>query len=113
MYERGKLVLVPFPFTDLSSQKIRPALIVSDSKQMDRNVILLFVSSKSYPLSKRRVRIKTTDYFFPQTGLKVTSTIHCDKIATLEKTIVLGEIGLLTSNVMKKISIALRSVMHL
>ena len=41
---RGDFVLVPFPFTDLSHQKVRPAVIVSaDPQALD--VILAFVTS--------------------------------------------------------------------
>ena len=31
VYRRGDVVLIPFPFTDLSATKTRPAVVVSDS----------------------------------------------------------------------------------
>ena|SRR3989344_3833872 len=32
MYEQREIVLVPFPYTDLSISKLRPALIISNKK---------------------------------------------------------------------------------
>jgi mRNA interferase MazF len=32
MYEQGEVVLIPFPYSDLSAMKQRPALVVSNSK---------------------------------------------------------------------------------
>ncbi len=39
MYEFGKIVLVKFPFTDLSSSKVRPALIISNTGHKDLDII--------------------------------------------------------------------------
>ena len=35
-YKRGDVVLVPFPFTDLSSSKRRPALVISPDALNDQ-----------------------------------------------------------------------------
>ncbi|MBI2115777.1 MAG: type II toxin-antitoxin system PemK/MazF family toxin [candidate division NC10 bacterium] len=42
---RGTVVLTPFPFTDLSGAKVRPAVVVSRSDRPGDDVILAFVSS--------------------------------------------------------------------
>ena len=47
-YSRGDIVLVSFPFTDLSSSKRRPALVVSPNSHNEQlqDVVLVAVTSK-------------------------------------------------------------------
>ena len=47
-YKRGDVVLVPFPFTDLSSSKRRPALIISSDSfnASNQDVILVAITSQ-------------------------------------------------------------------
>lgn len=104
MFERGKIILVPFPFTNLSASKVRPALIISDPKYADHDVSVIFISSR---LAKKKgytdVWIKTSDPYFQQTGLKIDSLFKCNKIATLDKKIVLGEMGKLHQDYQTKV----------
>ena len=50
MYQRGDIVLVPFPFTDLSSTKTRPAVIISTQgfEQETGNLTVAMITSIRY-----------------------------------------------------------------
>ena len=43
---KNKVVLVPFPFNDLSTSKVRPALCLTDPIGPHRHVILAFITSR-------------------------------------------------------------------
>lgn len=107
MFERGKIILVPFPFTDLSSQKIRPAVIVSRAVEGSPDTIVAFISSVSFRASQDHVILQPSHADFKKTGLKTGSTIRCDKLATLDKTIVLGEVGTLSKSLVARMNKAL------
>jgi len=103
MYKFGAVVLIPFPFTDLTSAKLRPAVIVSATNVKSEDVMVAFISSKvDKSLPAARALIKASDNYFAATGLKVSSVIFFDKIATLHKKLVLGELGVINSAALNK-----------
>lgn len=88
---KAKVVLVQFPFTDLSGSKLRPAIGIHES---DPDVIVAFISSRRPPtLESTDLLLAADDPAFGATGLKTASVIKFDKIATLAKTLIRGEIG--------------------
>ena len=91
MYKKGTVVLVPFPFTDLSGSKVRPAVIISSGIKGD-DVVVAFVSSQDN-LQKDPFSISLEQSII--NGLKTRSIIRCSKLATLDKKIILGELGVL------------------
>ena len=99
--EVGTIVLLPFPFTDLSSAKVRPTLVISDVNE--ENIIVAFISSK-LPANVRSTDfiISKSQSYFAALGLKKGSVIKCEKIMTLSKSILLGEIGKLPQDVFQK-----------
>ncbi len=99
---KGKVVLVPFPFTDLTSKKLRPALVLHEGKD---DVIVAFISSKIPPRpSVVDIIIERKNKEFPNTGLKVPSVIKLDKVATIMKDLIVGEIGFVEKELRKEIN---------
>lgn len=88
---KGKIVLIHFPFTDLTSSKLRPALVLYESAD---DVIVAFISSKVQAQNLPSDLILSAEHpAFPSTGLKVPSVIKFDKVATVSKDLIEGEIG--------------------
>lgn len=108
MYKKGAVVLVPFPFTDLSGNKVRPAIIVSKDK-IGSDVIVVFITSQMKIKEKHLVLIKPEE----GNGLKVVSKIICSKIATVDAKIVLGELGTVSTIVQNQIDKELKVIFDL
>lgn len=89
---KGDVVVLPFPFTDLSSAKKRPALILSDITGDD--YIMLQITSKNVNDTYAIPLIKTD---FASGSLNQDSNIRPNKIFTLDQKIILYKIGHLCS----------------
>lgn len=107
---RGGVVLVAFPFTDLSAVKVRPALVLSgpDFHRRHRDAILAAISSvvPSRP-APTSVLIATADAEFRATGLRVDSLVHCGKLVTIEGKLVLKYLGRIGAATTRKVDAAL------
>jgi mRNA interferase MazF len=111
MFKFGTVVLVPFPFTDLTSTKVRPALIISKTNAEAKDLVLAFITSRTHEQDKAgRFLLESTHKDFKQGGLKVDSLIRFDKLATLSKTLILGELGTLHEDVLKKAKASFQEV---
>lgn len=87
---KGDVVVVPFPFSDLTRAKRRPALVLAALEGDD--VILSQITS--LPLSDRySVPLDTAD--FEEGGLKVRSNVRPNRIFTADRRIILYRIGAL------------------
>ncbi|MEK7453266.1 MAG: type II toxin-antitoxin system PemK/MazF family toxin [Patescibacteria group bacterium] len=113
MFKRGKIVLIPFPFSDLSGVKVRPAVIVSDDLS-GSDIIVVFISSIITKINKKTdIKILASQNSFKGTGLKTSSVIKVSKIATLDKKIILGEIGEIDKSIEKEINKKLKILFKL
>jgi mRNA interferase MazF len=88
MFAFGSIVLVLFPFTDLSGAKRRPALVVSRDNDRRADLVVCFITS--IPRAGPDMAPLDAD---TETGLKVPSVVRFDKVATLDRSVIAGKIG--------------------
>lgn len=94
----GSVILVPFPFSDLSQSKIRPALVLADAGRGDW--ILCQITSKPYA-DPRAVRLD--EAAFATGGLQLTSYVRPGKLFTANETLMLESVGKLRGDKLRAI----------
>jgi mRNA interferase MazF len=109
--EPGDVVLVNFPFTDLQSSKVRPALVLSVKKE---DIIILGIFSK-VPENLQETWIKVDEFnpAFNQTGLKKASIIKTEKIAVVHQSLVRKKLGYISSELMGQVKQTLRKTLDI
>jgi mRNA interferase MazF len=112
--KRGTIVLSPFPFTDLTGRKVRPALIVSRSDRAGVDVILAFMTTyRGQGLLVTDLLVADAHPDFVQTGLKGSAVVKLDKLVTLNVSLLLGELGELPAVLLPAMNDRLRHALEL
>lgn len=95
---KGKVVLVRFPFDDLSAAKVRPAVCLTDPLGPHRHVIFAFITSQTPtgPLPTD-VALQPGDPAFAATGLRVASTLRLHRLMTASTSLIQRELGRLSA----------------
>lgn len=105
-------MLVSFPFTDLSGQKLRPALIVG--RPLGDDIVLAFITSHDGDApSQEEHLIGPDDAEFAATGLKVRSRVRLNKLATIHRALVPRRLGRIGPRSRAAVEGALRHVLEL
>lgn len=107
----GDVVLVRFPFTDLTTSKLRPAVVLA-ARGRDLIIVGVFSSPPQTPESTW-IPLSSGDPAFSQTGLRTTSTIKAERIAVVEQSIVVRRLGFLTSSQMDALRRAVKLALNL
>jgi mRNA interferase MazF len=87
-FVKGTVVVIPFPFSDLSKSKKRPALVLADLEGND--IILCQITSQDI---KDNYAIPLTDNDFQKGSLRKHSNIRPNRLFTADKNIILYQIG--------------------
>lgn len=95
---KGDVVVIPFPFSDLTQAKRRPALVISVLDGQD--LILCQITSQTI---KDSYSIPLYDEDFEKGNLRKESNIRPNRLFTAEKSIVLYKIGTLKNTKLNEI----------
>ena len=95
---KGDIVVIPFPFSDLTGAKRRPALVITSLKGDD--LILCQITSKKV---RDEYAIAITDEDFEEGSLKQESNVRPNKIFTADRNIILYRVGRLKQRKLESI----------
>jgi len=87
---KGDIVLITFPFSDLTGTKLRPAIVLIPTSD---DVTVCFITSKENSKEKWDIELEPSI----DNGLKKISFIKPGKIATLQQSLIKGVLGKLNT----------------
>ena len=103
---KGDIVLITFPFTDLSGNKLRPTVVLTET---ELDVTVCFITTQLQWQEATDVQLLPTS----SNGLRKQSLIRTSKIATLDKAFAKGLLGRLTDKEVEDLNSKLKSLLQL
>ncbi len=103
----GAVVLVRFPFSDLSQTKVRPAVVLADAGRGDS--ILCQITSKPYGDASA---IELTNAAFATGSLRVISFARPAKLFTANQNLITSQVGKLKPDALRSIVQAVASILN-
>ncbi len=105
MTTKAKVVLVTFPFDDLSTTKVRPAVCLTNPVGSYNHVILALITSKApSALLETDIVLNPSHPDFAASGLHKASTIRLDMLITVRTSVIQREIGELSKDMQEQIA---------
>ncbi|CAN5451799.1 hypothetical protein BH20ACI1_BH20ACI1_18360 [soil metagenome] len=90
----GEIVLIPFPFAELTHKKVRPAAVVCETKDVYKDLVLCAISSVvPSDLTENEILLKANK----ANGLRKDSVLKIDRIVTAKNHDVIAKIGELSN----------------
>ena len=109
MPEQGDIVLIPIPFTDLSAQKQRPVIVISNDEYNRRNLDIVVVAMTSNPAGGP-YSFTITSSEMERGRLNRPGQVRVDKIYTLSQAIALKTFGRVNAATLERIRSLLRDL---
>ncbi len=102
MPEQGDILLVPIPFTDLSSQKRRPVIVISNNNYNQTTSDMVVVAMTSNP-TEADYSFTITSSDLEKGALNHPGKVRADKIYTISKSIVAKTFGRVKEETLERI----------
>jgi mRNA interferase MazF len=98
------VLLARFPFTDLTSTKLRPVVVLAPVPGPHDDYLVVFVSTQvQHAVDGVDILLGPTDAGFSEAGFKTTSVVRIGKIAALARAVLVGRLGVLPANVFRSV----------
>ena len=104
--KKGDIILIPFPFSDLTGNKLRPAIILFSTKF---DVTICFITTQFQWKGKYDFMLIASSF----NGLKKDSIIRISKLTTIDKNLILGKIGNMEPNYILSLNSSLIDILQL
>jgi mRNA-degrading endonuclease toxin of MazEF toxin-antitoxin module len=111
-YPRGSVVLVPFPFTDLSGRKRRPALVLSPRDFGEQDLILCAITSR-IPRTPSEWEVPLEARDMAANKLPKRSVVKVGKLFTMHKGLIATRYGAVKEHKLREVLEALRGLFYL
>jgi mRNA interferase MazF len=106
-YEKGDIILVPFPFSELTSMKKRPALVMASIEHRDELICMMLTSTSNIDISVD-VPIKKMG----GTGLPKPTVARTSRLFTLKSILVYKKLGKIEDSDFKEILLKLNKLLQ-
>jgi mRNA interferase MazF len=103
---KGDIVLITFPFTDLSGTKLRPAVVLAETPL---DITVCFITTQIQWQESFDVMLTPSS----QNGLRKTSILRVGKIATLDRSLAKGLLGTLNATELALLNTKLKELLQL
>jgi mRNA interferase MazF len=91
----GDIILIPFPFAELTNKKVRPAVVLTETDDKYKDLVVSAISSVVPPnISQREILLKPNK----TNKLRVESIIKVDRIVTLKQEDKIADLGKLSTS---------------
>jgi mRNA interferase MazF len=100
-YQQGDIVVVNFPFTDVSQAKRRPALVISNDLVNQTGDYLLAQITSQVKTDGLSLSITTSDYTFKP--LQLTSFVRIHKVFLLNEALIIRKETSVSSSFLQRL----------
>jgi len=113
IFEPGQVVLIPFPFTDFTAIKQRPALVISSASfnQTHRDLIAVAITSQN-PFDTQSDEITLTEESQKSAGLPKPSKVKAGKIISIDQNLIRKKLGSISAESLNEIAKRVHSILY-